>query len=527
MIQQNSLAHRTLDTLPFNIAVIDDEGTILFTNRAWDEFAGVGSSDRDELIGVNYFESMDTDGDEYAAQALEGLYSVIEGERQVFTLEYPCHSPEERRWFLMRAAPLPDHDEGSVVIAHIDITQRKLAEIRAREQRRELEHLMSRIEGLVRDVMESVLHANGREEIEQTVCDRLFSVEPYVCAWVSQVDLRTDTLTPTTSACEAFPEDGSIELGTDDPAVRAAETGEPQIIQDTATVDLADIHTTTLLDEPGALASFPLVYGETKYGVLTVAATEEDAFDDRELAVLSVLARVASTAINAVEGRRILTTDSVVEMEVGMNDEALFFGDLSSEFDCTFTYEGSLYEDEGAFVMLFVVDGGDPDAIVEAAAGYEGIESVTRVSQGDSRSVVEFTVDDPPIVSALAERGVETTAITADRGEVRITLEMPASADPRAVIEQLSERYPSTDLLAHRERERPEQTKQELVADIEERLTDRQRLALQKAFLGGFFDWPRSISGEDLAESMDISPSTYHQHLRAAERKVLAALFRE
>ena len=527
MIQQNSLADRTLDTLPFNIAVIDDDGTILFTNEAWDEFAGVGASDSDELVGVNYFESMDTDEDEYAAQALEGLYSVLEGERKVFTLEYPCHSPDERRWFLMRAAPLPDHDEGSVVVAHIDITQRKLAEIRAREKRRELEHLMSRIEGLVGEVMESVLQASSREEIEQTVCDRLFSVDPYICAWVAQVDLRSERLTPTTAACEAFPEDGSIELGTDDPAVRAVETGEPQIIQDTSAVELAEIHRTSLLGEPGALASFPLLYGDTNYGVLTVAASEYDAFDERELSVLNVLARAASTAINAVEGRRILTTDSVVEMEIGMDGDGLFFGDLAARFDCTFTYEGSLYEDDGSVVMLFVVEDCDPASITDAATTYEDVNFANIVSEGEDGSVVEFSVDDPPIVSALAERGVETTALTAEGGTIRITLEMPASADPRAVIEQLTERYPSTDLRAHHERERREQTKQELVADIEERLTDRQRLALQKAFLGGFFDWPRSISGEDLAESMDISPSTYHQHLRAAERKVLASLFEE
>jgi predicted DNA binding protein len=425
----------------------------------------------------------------------------------------------------MRAAPLPDHDEGSVVVAHIDITQRKLAEVRAREQRREMEHLMARIEGLVHDVMESVLHASSRKEIEQTVCDRLFGVDPYVCAWVSQVDLRTDTLTPTTSACEAFPEEAGLELGTDDPAVRAAETGEPQIIQDTSTGDLAEIHRTTLLDEPGALACFPLLYGDTQYGVLTVAATEKNAFDDRELAVLNVLARVASTAINAVEGRRILTTDSVVEVEVTMRDEELFFSDLAREFDCSLAYEGSLYEDGGSVVMLFIIEGADSEALVEAAAVRDDVEAATNVSASDDGGVVEFLVDDPPVISALAERGAETTAITAEGHEVRITLEMPASADPRAVIEQLTDRYPSTNLVARRERERHEQTKQELVADIEERLTERQQLALQKAFLGGFFDWPRSISGEDLAESMDISPSTYHQHLRAAERKVLAAVF--
>ena len=73
MIQRDSLARHTLDTLPFNIAVLDDEGTILFTNRAWKEFAGVGPNEQGELVGVNYFESMDTEGDEYAARALDGL----------------------------------------------------------------------------------------------------------------------------------------------------------------------------------------------------------------------------------------------------------------------------------------------------------------------------------------------------------------------------------------------------------------------------------------------------------------------
>lgn len=527
MIQRDSLARHTLDTLPFNIAVLDDEGTILFTNRAWDEFAGVGSNERDELVGMNYFKSMNTDGDEYAARALDGLVEVIDGEKEVFTLEYPCHSPSEERWFLMRAAPLPDHDEGSVVVAHIDITQRKLAELRAREQRRELEHLVSRIDGLVEDVMEAVLQANSREEVEQTVCDRLFSVDPYVCAWVGQVDLRTDTFAPTTAACEAYPADIELPLGTDDPAVRAAETGQAQIIQDTTETDLSDIHRTTLLEEPGALACFPLLYGDTRYGVLTVAATETNAFDERELAVLNVLGRAASTAINAVEGRRILTTDSVVEVEVTLGNEGLFFGDIAREFDCTLTYEGSLYEDRGAVTMLFVVEGADTEAVVAAANGHDGVQTVTNVSQSEDGSVVEFTVDEPPVVSELAERGVETTSITATGGEVRITLEMPASEDARAVIEQLTEQYPSTNLVARRERERREQTKQELVADIEERLTSRQELALQKAYLGGFFDWPRNISGEDLAESMEISPSTYHQHLRAAERKVLAELFEE
>jgi predicted DNA binding protein len=36
---------------------------------------------------------------------------------------------------------------------------------------------------------------------------------------------------------------------------------------------------------------------------------------------------------------------------------------------------------------------------------------------------------------------------------------------------------------------------------------------------------PREHSGQDVADMMDISQSTYMQHLRAAERKLTAALF--
>jgi PAS domain S-box-containing protein len=526
MIQQDSLARLTLDTLPFNIAVLDREGTILFTNRAWREFAGMGGQPG-EMVGVNYFESMDVSTDDDAARALAGLEAVIEGDQDVFTLEYPCHSEEEHHWFLMRAAALPDHETGSVVVAHIDITQRKLAELRAREKRRELEHLMSRIDGLVHTVTEAVLQANTREETERAVCERLTEVDAYAGAWVGRVDLRTGTLVPAAVGDGLdLPEEATADLDGSDPAVQAVRTGELQVNEEVGGDELAAIHRCAL-SSGGAFAAFPLAHGGTEYGVLVVYAEDPTVFDERELAVLRVLAQFASTAINAIEGRRILATDRVIEMEVSMAADELFFGDIARELDCTLAYEGTLYEEDGSVVMLFVAETDEPGRVVAAAESADRVGSASHVSDAEASSVFEFTVDSPPVVSALAERGAETDAITASPTGVRVTLELPANADPRTVVEHLAERYPSTELVARREHERPEQTKRDLVADIEESLTARQELAIRKAYLGGFFDWPRDISGEELAESMDISPSTYHQHLRTAERKVLAAVFEE
>jgi PAS domain S-box-containing protein len=560
MATLDSLARHTLDTLPLNVAVTDDEGTILLTNRAWDEFAGVGP-EGDDMVGVNYLEATDTDEDDYAAEAVEGLRDVIEGDRELFTLEYPCHSPDQKRWFLMRATPLPPEAEGSIVVAHIDITARKLAELQTRRKQRELEHILGRLQGLVVDVMEAVLHATDRADIERTVCEQLAQVDDYAVAWVGRVDLRREAIVPSASAgVERVADGATIPLGGDDPVALAVERHEPEVCRDRSTVGLDDVHdaifrdvgATAVDDEnagdanagdandthgegsagageaadgAGALAVFPLVHGTTEYGVLTLYASESDAFDERELAVLQVLARVASTAINAAEGRRILATDSIVEVEVTLRSPGLFFADLSTDLDCILEYEGTLYGTGEAITMLFVASEVDPEALLASATGHAGVEDARLLSAGEDTAVLEVTVDAPPLVDELAERGAETTALRVENGQVRVTFEHPAGADTRAFVEVLEDRYGSVSLAARRERERREQTRGELVADIEAALTDRQRLALEKAHIGGFFDWPREVSGEDLAESMDISPSTYHQHLRAAERKVLDALF--
>jgi PAS domain S-box-containing protein len=542
MRQDDSLAQQTLETLPINIAVLARDGTILFTNQSWREFGGVGGGS--EMVGVNYFEGVDQ-ADEYAAEAIAGIRSVIAGEQDVFRMEYPCHTSEKRQWFLMRAAKLTDSDQGSVVVAHVDITDRKLAELEARERRHELEHLMSRIDGVVGDVMEAVLQAGSREEIEETVCDRLVDVDTYVCAWVGRVDLTSGTIQPAAAAGDATPPaETTLPLSAADPTARALRSGERQVRADTGTRNVLHdepleaatrtaerdrgVDRTDDSERPHAeVAAFPLAYSDTEYGVVTVYASGGDVLDERELAVLQVLARVASAAINAIEGRRILTTDQVIELELALSDDGLFFGDIAADLSCTFQYEGSIYQEDGSVTMLFVVRGANPQTVRAAARAHDGVETVAHVSDTEDASVFEFRVEDPPIVSQLARRGAETTDITVHGGDARITLELPESAAPRTVVERLSEVYPSTEVVARRERERPGKTRQELLSDIDERLTEKQRLALQKASLGGFFEWPRDISGEELADSMGISPSTYHQHLRTAEKKVIATLFGE
>ncbi|WP_394341819.1 helix-turn-helix domain-containing protein [Natrarchaeobius halalkaliphilus] len=89
----------------------------------------------------------------------------------------------------------------------------------------------------------------------------------------------------------------------------------------------------------------------------------------------------------------------------------------------------------------------------------------------------------------------------------------------------LEDRFDRVELIRYTEVERPVQTPANVSARLESTLTDRQFLALRKAYFADYFEWPRAVSGEDLAESMGIARSTFHQHLRGAQQKLLEELF--
>lgn len=78
--------------------------------------------------------------------------------------------------------------------------------------------------------------------------------------------------------------------------------------------------------------------------------------------------------------------------------------------------------------------------------------------------------------------------------------------------------------LGERERERDVQTEAAFGKQLTTSLTERQREAARTAYFAGFFESPREHSGEEVASMLDISQTTFTQHLRAAEKKLFAAL---
>ncbi len=121
-----------IDALPEHIAVLDPSGVIIAVNAAWRRFAQAnGDAEMQKSgVGVSYLEVCKTcDGPAEASAeiAARGLKRVLEGSLPIFTLEYPCHSPTEQRWFVMNVAPTDNPDIGAVV-SHVNISAWHTAE---------------------------------------------------------------------------------------------------------------------------------------------------------------------------------------------------------------------------------------------------------------------------------------------------------------------------------------------------------------------------------------------------------------
>ena len=117
-----------LTSITSHIAVVEKSGAIISVNKAWDDFSkknGISLLERTGA-GSNYIEvcikSINA-GDELAAKALHGFYQVINSEIPVFEMEYPCHTENEKNWFLLRITKFADNSS-KVVMMHIDITAR-------------------------------------------------------------------------------------------------------------------------------------------------------------------------------------------------------------------------------------------------------------------------------------------------------------------------------------------------------------------------------------------------------------------
>ncbi len=130
-----------LDSFPGNVAVLAEDGSIVMFNSSWRAFGEANGIAAEFLReGVNYLDVCRMAKGPWsreAPQAAEAIAALLDGRRRSFEMEYPCHSPNERRWFSLQGQGFTYDGVRWAVLAHLNITDRRQAEeaLRQSEQK--------------------------------------------------------------------------------------------------------------------------------------------------------------------------------------------------------------------------------------------------------------------------------------------------------------------------------------------------------------------------------------------------------
>jgi PAS domain S-box-containing protein len=396
--------------------------------------------------------------------------------------------------------------------------EERLRERRAElEQRRDELAITDQFNTLVVDVIQSIFGSTSRTETGETVCDRLANSSLYDAACIVTTDEETGWALETGSIAE----DTSL---VDDPAAFVESPFVRQLLEES---DAGSGVATTRRrfdsqrgEEETLAAAVSIACGDATFGELVLATTDPPEFGDAVRSGFSVLGEALGFAFLADRRQKTLQASESIELEFVYESP---FGDLSGEFDCRCIHERKV-KSEGDPVYRITVTDGSCEAIEAFLREYDSVTRCTVVNDRDDRCVVHVTVDNPP-PNVLARTGVNLRSLVAEHGETRMIVEVASDIDVETVIEQLeSTYYRNIRLVAKRQRPRP---LGEFALDAGDRLTNRQASVLRTAHESGYYEWPRDRTAEEIADSLDIASSTLHQHLRAAENKLVSAFLSE
>ncbi|TYL36391.1 hypothetical protein CV102_22440 [Natronococcus pandeyae] len=499
------------DHLSEGVLTLDTSGSITEANAPAARLLG---REPEDLCRVSIEDALPEAAQPQVASAAEW----VEGE--VAFVEY---FPALDRWLAVRSVQT---DHGPTVYLD-DVTDRE-RQRRDLETRRAEVRTLAQIVATISDVLTELVHASSREEIELTLCDHLHAADLYRFVWIAEPDVGEESIVIRASAGD----DDVLEQLRDgfggeppSPEQRALETSEVQLV-----TSLADAGTVPKPIQRAAFAqglyscvAVPLTYGSTVYGVLGIYTDRQDTLTDREQGSYAALGRVTGFAIHATRQRRLVLSDTVVEVTYRITDPTAPLAAASSALGEPLTVDGVVPVGEGELLVYVSLT----DATAGNLVAHLEPETPARPIRGEGSDLVEIRLVDGSPLTVLADLGTSLRAATFDAGTAEVVVEMAPETDLRKFNRRLEEVFDTVELASKREQERSIETAGEFRRTLRNRLTDRQLTVLRTAYLADYFESPRGSTSEQVAESLDITSPTFLHHLRAAERKLLAAFFED
>ena len=394
------------------------------------------------------------------------------------------------------------------------------------ERNRRLERQI-RITEIIRSIDQSLVGADSRAEIERTVCEKLVEADGITFAWIGAADVAGETLDARAWAGEGGSYLDAVSLDPEDgePAAIAADRGQTTVVSNVVDGLTDESWRTEALGHGfQSVVTVPLVYEEYSYGVLSVYADEPDAFADLERTVFTELGDGIASAITGVRTREALHTESHTELTLRADDDDELLGQLARRAGCRVEYEGLGTLSDGE-TIVFVSADADPATVTPALDELVSVSEYRLLGEGDAQCRLELSVAGDVLAGRLVRHGGAIQSMVADGNGIELVVDVPTPTDVRAFVSMLEERYDGVELVGRRDVTRESQTPDALAATLLEELTPRQREVLRTAYYAGFFEWPRASTGQEIAETLDVSQPTVNRHVRLGQGRLLEQLF--
>ncbi|MFC6725063.1 bacterio-opsin activator domain-containing protein, partial [Halobium palmae] len=310
------------------------------------------------------------------------------------------------------------------------------------------------------------------------------------------------------------------------PVARAIETGDPQVQNDI----LSDAAFEPWREEAlsrgfRSCATVPIQHRDNLHGVLTIYADKPNVFAGMEAAVLGELGETIGYAMNALDRKRALVSESSTELRFDISTaDTPLFGFLKG-VSGRFSLESTVHRLDGYTHLFFRAQGVDAETIRAEVPESPDVERVHVVSESEEGCLFECTVRESEFVSDLLERGGLLAGVDVSERRATVTVRIPTSVDARSFVGYFEETFGDVTLLARREVDEPVMSRQQFENEIRTRLTERQQEVIRTAYFSGFFEWPRESNGQDVAEILGVTQPTVNRHIRAGERTLFGILF--
>ncbi|KAF0112042.1 MAG: putative PAS/PAC sensor protein [Chloroflexi bacterium] len=198
LVESKVFLQSTLDALSSHIAILDENGVIVAVNSAWRKFGlENGLALKEFGVGANYLKICDLavgERSEEASVVSEAIWKIISNENAEVSIEYPCHSPAEKRWFVVHITAF-NIIQRYIVIAHENITARKLAEERLQENEWKFRSLTEQSsEGIVLVGVDGIIIEWNESEERITGVERERAIGRYI--WEVQAKVNPKLAVP-------------------------------------------------------------------------------------------------------------------------------------------------------------------------------------------------------------------------------------------------------------------------------------------------------------------------------------------